>query len=360
MKVSTRRPRKSIPKNVVVQLFQSQPEYGDPVRHGFKTTTWYGAIAAGNRRTSQLLTNCAIISKKTGQPWHYPYDATIKVLEQLTIEQHRKLWADLSAKLKALDCVLTWDREVSTKNLLDYHLTFRSAPEDLMKNKGRKLKALLRAVTKVKLNIQVRTIPNFAACMNWCNYVTKAKRGGFSKRQRPNMATDDIDVIVNTTDAKPSADIYAKKRILFVKNTGLQKNNDIGDFWEQTKTQMKADFDQRKEAKKKQTTQNPFIDTAAKALSEITDLHEAFIARQLHAEVEAEQDPQKKADIRKHNRELADAFLKSTPEYEQETRYEAEQHQKHARQAKLNKDIDTLTPRTPFNPDACESFQATY
>lgn len=354
MKVYTPKPSDSIPI-----LWDDKPKQGTRTGHGNSNYNVCGFLAVGKKRASHLLKNQAAISAKLGTPWHYPYFATIKVLQQLTVKQHKDLWTHLVKALGNLGIVAAWAREITTKNLIDYHLVVREAPEDLMRNRGRKLRDIIRKTTTVKLNQQYKPLPSYKDAKEVINYCSKLQ---FSDTRT--VKTDDVDVVVKH---KPSDDIYKTKRVLFrkmPKGQNLQRFKHFGDFWEQKTSESDKQYKAKKQAKKARRINHPEVREAAKQLATLTAATNDTanevdsIERDLHKACE-KADPAELQTLIADNLQLAVHFHGGQLAYEEFIGGEREHDKREEeRVKKLRQPRKKPKPKVDFvwTPDRLESF----
>ena len=283
-------------------LFQKSPAQGDKINHGFNWCTIEGQKAAGRRLVGQAIANEQLIGKP------YAHVGTIKVLKELSVKEIKTLWGQISRALRKAGCEYLWIIEVTPSNKIDWHLVFRDAPADLMKSRGRKLKARIKAKTSVPLNIQFA--PFKKKSRSWLNYICKAKING--TREHKPISSDDVDDVANSNTTTFISDLYEAKRVLFLPKIGLNKYGATEGFWEASPAELTKAWKAKK--KKRQQAIN-IIDTAAKRLADLTNMHETYVTNKLAQEWEA--NPNDK-ELRKQNQQLADDWLRSTPEYEEE------------------------------------------
>lgn len=201
-----------------------------------------------------------------------------------------------------------WSREISRKNLIDEHFIVASDPQNLCPDRGKKLRKLIHAVVKNRINVLVEPIED---SREWTNYIFKAKIAGTRKGRI--SKSDDVDVIARAKDPViHTDDYYAPKRVLFIPHSGLKKHGASKGFWRTSKAQLTAEYKADKAAKEK--VRNT-IENAAKSLEAITDKHFGHICKQLIAEIA--RDP-KNPETKKQNKQLADAWLHEQREYQEE------------------------------------------
>ncbi len=315
---------------------------GHKYHHNRDVTTVYGRRAASRRRVAQLIANYRAIAAKIGEDYFYPYAVTLKVLEQLTVEQHKELWTALWKEMVRLGVVAAWEREITRANKIDYHLVVRSAPENFMRNRARKLRESLHKITDVKLNIRIKIIPSRKDCNKWIRYVSKVVIAETKESQ-----SDDIDVVLNT---KLNQDIYARKRVYFLKaKKGQPKfhtTGDFGKFFELSPTQQDKAYRAKKKQRDAKRAANPDIEFAAKELADLTAADAIKIEDKMYGDVEAETDPIKKAKLVKQNKELALQYHGGEEEYADFLRTRAEQREAEEQRRKLRQ----RQPRTTKNP----------
>ena len=349
MKLYTPRAGQPIPV-----LWESKPERGDKRRHGFQNHTVEGYLAVGRRRASHLARNNAAISKKLSTPWHYPFAGTVTVLQELAVNDHKKLWARIVKEFVKLGVFAAWEREITRKNQINYHLVIREAPEALMRHRARKLRTLIRAVTTVKLNQHYKPLKTYADARKWWNYCNKLK---FSDT-RPNTKTDDVDCV---TSDKVNPDVYNRKRVLFKKaKTGqrLLRHGDFprGQFWEQSPTTSTNDYKHKKRDRKAKNQARPDVQEAAKEWADIIGLHLDAVEALLHKELDAAT-PEDRPTIEQRNHDYAGVY--HGDDYDD---YMRGKHEQYVLAEQRQKEQPTRGKRTnkpkpaPFDPAKCESF----
>ena len=316
-------------------LYQVTPNPGNKIQHGFAWHAQYGRHAAASRLSGQILEN----EKLIGRP--YPYCGTIKCQEELCAKDISKLWKICNRLMTKFKIVVQWIIEVSPSNKVDWHLTFRSCPADLMANGGKKLKAEIRKVVSTRLNMQ------FQECRNsrhWINYSLKSKISGIVKKRIKLALSDSVEDVAQANGPQWTDDIYAHKRLLFVKGCGLNKVGHIGKFWELPKAQFAKIYKDEKAKKKEARAAIPDLDGAISRLADLTDLHPKFIEKQLIRESEKYGIT---PELTKQNAQLADDYYMSTDDYAELMAETAAADKKAEALDQLIRDIEGQTAAQP-------------
>jgi hypothetical protein len=290
-------------------LYQTCPKLGNKLLPGSDRSTLFGFLACARRDVARVLQNERNIRTALLNPsWQYPYCGTLKAMTILSVKEVKALWKRLYEGLRKAGVVAHWVLEVAKTNKVDWHLIIRSCPANLMENGGAKLKNLLRPLGgKVPLNMQFEEL-KFS--YKWANYIHKNKIAGCVGSRFASLksfAQTDVDaVLAASPDAKYTDDVYASKRVLFCKGTGLKKCGKIGDFWQKKIKVMK---DEAKAFRLKRQESEAATSLVAEVLADLYDLDLAT-TKKTQAELweRSERSTAEREELSKSNREIVDNY----------------------------------------------------
>src|SRR5262245_11009164 len=95
-------------------IYQISPllSFPGPFKEKGWTNTLDGYLYEANK-----LARCIIRNR-----CHYPWEMSINIEAELTIDEHKKLWAKACRVLKKRGMIALWIREPSATNRIHYHL----------------------------------------------------------------------------------------------------------------------------------------------------------------------------------------------------------------------------------------------
>ena len=199
-------------------LFQHNPYKTNPSEFPAKSyTDNIGSFCEmGRKRKTAIIRNL----KMTGRS--FSHLVTINLYEQQHPELINPVFNAFAKTLGTHGLDGHWTIEVSKKNLLHWHLLFLD-----FKGNPSQLKQLATCLLKdvqfprFRVEVESRKQKN----RNLLDYCLKVSKPGYKS-----LDAED-DVRGSTTVSVPVPDLYQDKRVLFVKDTGLDKHGTFGKFW---------------------------------------------------------------------------------------------------------------------------------
>jgi hypothetical protein len=122
-----------------------------------------------------------------------------------------------------------WTIEINQKNLLHWHLLVLDSPHTPTHLKSL-IKRLLDKVKFPRRRVEVERAQNQSQLID---YVLKVLKPGYQTHEK------EIDALGCRMFSISVPDLYATKRVLFVKETGLDKHGTFGNFWAKGWSQKK-------------------------------------------------------------------------------------------------------------------------
>ena len=146
----------------------------------------------------------------------YTWAVHINLNEEIPPEQVASLWEQTKRKLNDRGIVCLWVREPNRLNKVHYHLIIKNAI-----SKSALKKAIEESMPSRKVVQWRKRVEAIKKEWRLCHYVVKAKVRGYNKK----------GIMV--------ADLYGRKRLLFLAKMPVRKIGTIGDFWEGGKSKTK-------------------------------------------------------------------------------------------------------------------------
>jgi hypothetical protein len=192
-------------------LFQSKPYIG---KSNERRASFTYSIVSSHKSAEQVVRLLAV------NYTHKPYNhlVIVKIMEELTADRHIAEWKKIRRTLGRKGIEAFWTREINRRNWLHYNFiltTNQSADE-------------LRSIFKsafADLPHQVH-VDRVASPILWSRYIVKAKTQGYDSW------------------GKWKSDKWSSKRVLFKRDTGLEKHGTIGKFWAGGLTAIKDEANQ--------------------------------------------------------------------------------------------------------------------
>jgi hypothetical protein len=223
-----------------IRLYNPMPSLGKFDGRGWKTIN-------GAKNEAHELSICLCMNASL---WGgYAWDVTIYVHRTLDENDVKKLWAFVARNLDRAGVVAFWRREVTPTHRVHYHLMVASPfkKDALADAINHAFPAGYRAGRKA-FRMCIKTAKDTKVT---ARYILKAKVAGISRRT-----------------GKPSKDLYAYKRHLFLPHVRMKMVGVIGPFWKEKKEDLWKKVIQRER------------DLAAKVtpqlIAEAEDVHEAL------------------------------------------------------------------------------------
>jgi len=189
-------------------LFQIQPRHSSP--SSFKQKGWTSTVTGYLYESDKLAR--LIMRNMTYMDHPYTWAVTIKIKSVLTAQHIREMWPRVCRKLRNGGFVGLWVIEPHHKNTIHYHMIVSSHCSQ-QRTLARLIEKSMPPRSELSFHKQVAPIKSV---YHWARYITKAKTRG-------------------TIRNRVVQDKYAKKRLLFVSGSRIQKSREIGSFWKKPK-----------------------------------------------------------------------------------------------------------------------------
>jgi len=206
-------------------LYQTEPHFGSKDQEGSFTNSISSYIKQASRCVSECL-------ESQVKPRVY---VVVRIDDILTAQDHNQKWKRISRRLRESKIVCLWVRECTRQNKLHYNFLVSSNQSETEIDH-----AIRYAFEGMRINLGLKPCgDSFEDRKRLFNYVFKAR----------------VECIMweGPRKGEPTSDLYAKKRVLFKKNSPLRKHGCIGQFYGDRKS-LKEKL--RRKAKENSTKRN--------------------------------------------------------------------------------------------------------